>query len=140
MKTGDPLARLPAVIFFLLAISLPLADGILHFGAAASRNGRHEMEQKENRPVDPPSSFYPNRGRIFSQRFFLRRTLIHISNSLKFLAFGVSGVPKVIIGRQGWLFQARENKPPGAGLLRRLVRAGSVRRVEFWGKVFYERG
>jgi len=113
MKVDNPFARLPAVLVFFLAISLPLADGILHFRPQASRSGRQKMEREEKRSNDSFSSFLQRQGRNFADRLFLRGNLIHINNSLKYRIFGVSGVPKVIIGKKGWLFQARVNDLPG---------------------------
>jgi len=48
----------------------------------------------------------------FTNHFFLRSLLIRTQNRLRFKIFNKSPVPKVILGKDNWLFQAKQNLPP----------------------------
>jgi alginate O-acetyltransferase complex protein AlgJ len=139
MKTDHPLARLPAVLTFLVVITLPLAVRIMDLEPEASWRGKQKMEQGKRGSSDSLATFFQRRGRDFTEQLFLRGTLIHANNSLKYMIFGVSGVPKVIIGKQGWLFQARVNADPGTAGYFVSIGPFSSEELEQWKKSLQER-
>jgi len=139
MKAENPSSRLPAVIVFLLVITLPLADRILNLDPGASRGGKQKMERPEKRPADSFTSFFKSQERIFSERLLLRGPMIHINNSMRYRIFGISAVPNVIVGRQGWLFQARENEAPGTARYFPSIGLFSSEELDRWRASIYER-
>jgi alginate O-acetyltransferase complex protein AlgJ len=139
MKAENPSFSLPAVIVFLLVITLPLADRMLHFDAGASRGGRQRMERPKKRPADSFTSFLKSQERIFNEHLFLRGPLIHINNSIRYRIFAISAVPKVIVGRQGWLFQARENEAPGTARYFSSIGPFSSEELDRWRASIHER-
>ena len=139
MKTEARFSKLPAVIAFIFIIAVPLANNILHIRPGSSRPGERKKVRAENHVTDSLSSFFRKLGHNFEKSFFSRLTLNRINNSLKYRIFGVSGVAKVIIGRQGWLFQARVNEVPGTAGYFPSIKPFSPEELDQWGKSLQER-
>ena len=59
-----------------------------------------------------PHDFLKNYETWLNDHFFLRSSLIELQNRLKLNVFNKSPVSKVILGKDNWLFQAKQNLPP----------------------------
>ena len=62
--------------------------------------------------IRSPHDFVKDYQDWFNDHFFLRSFLIRTQNRLRFKIFNKSPVPKVILGKDNWLFQAKQNLPP----------------------------
>lgn len=62
--------------------------------------------------IQSPHKFVKDYQTWFSSHFFLKSLLIRTQNRLRFKIFNKSPVPKVILGKEDWLFQAKQNLPP----------------------------
>src|SRR4030088_1464990 len=68
-----------------------------------------ENRAVETLPPMPDSSKslreYPARfERFFDDRFGMRARLVHIDHWTRAMVFGISPVPKVLLGKSGWLY------------------------------------
>jgi hypothetical protein len=94
------------ITVFVTAITLPLAGLLLQFDAG--------IKLQENRTLATRPEFKLERAALaefparfetyFNDQFGFRRRLIHWLNIGKVLGLGVSSSPKVVLGRDGWLF------------------------------------
>ena len=80
-------------LLFLIFLFIPVFFFILGGGKASSRFDT-SLPEKD----------------AFKNNFVFREALIRANSFLKVKLFGVSAVPKVIIGKDGWLYQARESE------------------------------
>jgi len=91
---------------FALAVALP--------GLALVATWSRTTTRFENRPTAPwpawstaatkPRDFTAAFERAFADRFGGRDALIRLHHGVKAVAFGVSPVPNVMLGREGWLY------------------------------------
>lgn len=107
-------ARLFVVLFFV-AITLPLVGLLLRW---------HVMtEQEENRRLAAFPAISASRAALssfpekftayFNDNFGFRPTLIHLQGLAKLKLFGISTSPRVIVGKDGWLFLSAEYSATG---------------------------
>lgn len=96
-------------LVFVLLLFLPLFGNIFSNGKRAVLPEKEQGKQVE---LITPWALISRFIDEFDSRFVFRDRLIPGYNRVKIKLFGVSPVPKVIIGRSGWLFQARVNKEP----------------------------
>lgn len=90
------------IIFFLLCISLPAVGGL--FGIAGiSHFTENRVLKPFPRSVSPPQAFLHGLDDYISDRFGFRPLLISAVNYAKLL-MRVSGMPRVAIGHDDWLF------------------------------------
>jgi hypothetical protein len=92
---------------FALAVALP--------GAALLGTWSHTLTHFENRPmapwpqVAPTRTFAPAFERAFADRFGGRDLLVQQHHGLLLRAFGVSALPNVLPGRDGWYYWLGED-------------------------------
>ena len=115
-RTFHKMAREPAgtakwrdaalVFCFSLAICLPLAGLVLHLDAGFVLEENRVLASRPEWKLNAAElARYPARFEAyFNDQFGFRRRLIHWLNTVKVAALGVSPSPKVILGRNGWLF------------------------------------
>jgi hypothetical protein len=114
---GHSKSNLGIAIIFLLAIFLP---GI--FQAFLALDPSIYIEEKRNLTEKPSFNFkevsdYPARFQsYFNDHFGFRNLLIRWHNLLKLQIFNSSGSPKVIVGKEGWLFYNGDQARDGASL------------------------
>ncbi|MCP4157897.1 MAG: hypothetical protein GY757_59860, partial [bacterium] len=75
----------------------------------------------------------------YNDNFIFRDTLVHSHLLFKFRCFGVSAVPKVIIGKEGWLFMGKENKTPGSAGYFSSIQPFTRLQLEQWRVALEER-
>lgn len=130
MKDTNVGVKLPLCLVFLTIIFLPLANGFFRFMPEERLREKREPEQKGG---------IQRYTRYFNDRFFFRGPLIRFHNKIKYRWFNVSGVPKVIIGKEGWLFQARKNEEPGTPGYFPSIQPFTPRQLEEWGRLVEQR-
>jgi alginate O-acetyltransferase complex protein AlgJ len=91
---------------FLIAIPLPLVGRVLSLDSGfvldenRTLSSRPELKRNVKDLAEYPAKFEA----YFNDQFGFRKRLIHWLNFTKVAALGVSPSPKVIFGRNGWLF------------------------------------
>ena len=116
MTTTPPLGYLadrPRPAWFGNALATLFVASILVALAGSLRTPR-AVNVFENRTLEPrpamPDSIaslrsYPTRfERYFDDRFGMRAQLVHLDHWTRAMVFGISPVPKVMIGKSGWLY------------------------------------
>jgi alginate O-acetyltransferase complex protein AlgJ len=108
--------RSVGLVAFMAALWLPVIQMCLPFIT--------EYEDTENRELaDPPSlaltdlrRLIPSTESYLSDRFGLRTTLIRWNSILRISLLGVSPIPSVVVGKDGWLFYRSEVLADGNSL------------------------
>jgi alginate O-acetyltransferase complex protein AlgJ len=94
------------IVCFLIAITLPLAGLVLHLDMAFVLDENRELaplpELKWDRAV--LAGFPAQFEAYWNDNFGFRQRFIHWFNTVKVAVLGDSPNPKVILGRNGWLF------------------------------------
>jgi len=92
--------------FFMLVLLLPLAGKLLRSDqtVAASENRRLMRFPKVNLDGKSLTAFPSNFERYFDDQFGFRDQLIHLHHLIKLQWLGVSPTPKVVLGKEGWMF------------------------------------
>jgi len=91
---------------FVTAITLPLAGLLLKFDAGFSLQENRTLATRPELKLERAAlAEFPARFETyFNDQFGFRRRLIHWLNLGKVFGLGVSSSPKVVLGRDGWLF------------------------------------
>ena len=139
MKETNVGVKIPLCLVFLIIIFLPLANGFFHFVPEEQLQEKREPDQPGVFTLDSVFQYIKQYTRYYNDRFFFRAPLIRFYNKIKCQWFNVSGVPKVIIGKDGWLFQARKNEEPGTPGYFPSVQPFTSRQLEEWGRLVEQR-
>jgi hypothetical protein len=126
-------------IVFLVFLCFPLVDSVFKIVPKSDLVEKRKMARK---PVFRFSSCYkfPGQyGRYYNDHFPFRSRLIYWNNFLKLKLFGLSGVGKVLVGKQGWLFMDKPGNYPGTVEYYRSLRLFSRQELEQWKRVLEER-
>jgi len=97
-------------LLFLLLIFLPLADMVFKICEPLPIKEKRRLADTPRFEWRKPWSFLEESESYFNDHFGFRTHLLYQHNRLTVGLFGVSPTDKVIIGRQGWLFMARESE------------------------------
>jgi len=105
-KTRAPLSDLLLVSFFLIAITLPLGAKLVlpDRAVAASENRRLAKFPKLDWKVKTLEAFPAAFEKYYSDQFGFRDRLIRWHHLVKLRVLGVSPSPKVVLGKDGWMF------------------------------------
>ena len=139
MKYRDLTLKFSVCIVFFLILFLPLLDSVFHIAPGQALPEIQKKEAEGNLTQGSVSRSIRQYNKNFENNFFLRRMLIRFHNGLKYRCFGVSGVPKVIAGKDGWLFQALENEKPGTAGYFPSIRPFTQQEMEQWRLALEER-
>ncbi len=105
--------RLLAILFGIV-ILLPLATRIIP--GIEPRSAVRENRKPVARPVlrkEAIKAFPAAYEAFFNDEFGYRDYLIHLNNLVRYELFNVSGVPRVLAGREGWLFYTGGTRAAG---------------------------
>jgi alginate O-acetyltransferase complex protein AlgJ len=100
------------VLIFMIIIFLPLIDDVFHFSSRIESYRVKENRIRTPRPKFEIGSIFPylNKYRkYYEDNFNFRDSLIYGSNLINMTLFNESFVNRVLIGRDKWLFLARES-------------------------------
>ncbi len=97
-------------LLFILLIFLPLADMFLHIGREVPIWEKRKLAARPRFEWQKPWDYLRGCENFFSDHFGFRSWLVQRHNLLTVRCFGASPTDKVVIGRQGWLFMARESE------------------------------
>jgi alginate O-acetyltransferase complex protein AlgJ len=94
------------IAIFLVAISFPLVGSTFHLDTAITLAENRRLASRPELKLDPTAlAEFPARFEAyFNDQFGFRRLLIQWQNLIKVAVLGVSPSPKVILGKNGWLY------------------------------------
>jgi alginate O-acetyltransferase complex protein AlgJ len=113
MKNSGRIGKIIQCAWFLIFLFGTVLAGIFNITG-------EKVIQSENQVLKPgiPLSIESIEGYVkenlknYDRHFFFRNTLIRLNNWLTVKIFNVSPVKTVILGKNNWLFQAKENLSP----------------------------
>ena len=100
------------VLIFMFILFIPLIDGLFRFSEKIESYQLKENRIRIARPEFNIGSLFPYLHKYrdyFQDNFSFRSSLIHGSNLINMTLFNETFVEQVLIGRNGWLFLARES-------------------------------
>lgn len=127
-------AQLAAAALFLAVIALPLLDTLFHFAPETALGENRSLKKYPQLHWKSGSlwkrhlwrelaKFPADFDAAFSDRFGFRATLVRLDGAIKIFAFRLSPTPRVVIGKNGWLYydlaaQNAAERQPGAAAAR----------------------
>lgn len=114
---GHSKTNFAVAVVFLLGLCLPLLWQALPTPYTTS-----ELKERRSLAEWPVFSLhsistYPARfDRYFNDHFGFRNALIHLNTAVRYHVFKSSGSPKVLVGKEGWLFYNANQARDGASL------------------------
>lgn len=97
-------------LLFLALISLPLADMVLRFAPDVAVREKRRLAPAPRFAWRQPLDFLRQGDAYFRDHFGLRGHLVQLHNRIVAGCLGSSPSAKVVVGRRGWLFMARETE------------------------------
>jgi alginate O-acetyltransferase complex protein AlgJ len=121
---------------FLIAVSLPLAGLVLSLDSAFLLDENRVLASRPALKLSAAQlAAYPTKfDAYFNDQFGFRKRLIHLLNYAKVAGLGVSPTPKVILGRNDWLFYGDIDIP-----YYRAVKRFTPRELDAWQKPLEQR-
>lgn len=97
-------------ILFLLLIFLPLADMVFRFAPEVAVLEKRRLAPAPRFAWRQPLDFLRQGDAYFRDHFGFRGLLVQLHNRIAAGCLGSSPSAKVVVGRRGWLFMARETE------------------------------
>jgi alginate O-acetyltransferase complex protein AlgJ len=125
------------IILFITAISLPILAMTFQRGATAVQQEKRQLETFPSLSLNASAlAAFPKKfASYFNDNFGFRQTLIRWQANLEVNWLGVSSSPRVILGKDGWLFYADEYSSEG----RRAIPLFTERELERWRQILEAR-
>ncbi len=136
---GSPPALVRMGLLFLVLVSFPLLNGIFNL---VPSSGVTEKRRLAPPPVFRPASPWDYSRQFtgfFKDHFSLRGHFIYLGSWLKYRLFSTPAVPKVLVGREGWLFLDRLNQQPGTVEYFRSTSLFTEVQLEQWARLLRQR-
>lgn len=129
-------------VIFLLVLAFPYLDGLM---GAKRRTKLFRLQEKRLQSKKPEFrwdnclNYLKELTPYYNDHFRFRWKLIYINNWLKIKYFGVSPLPLVVLGKEGFLYYAKESETLDAVEYYRSVNLFKKNQLEHWRKILQER-
>ncbi len=126
---------LDMVFLFVIIIFFPTLDDVFHITKTPRL---HRLQEQKSLAPKPAFRFdavfdYLKRWRAYYEDYFRpRHQLIYLNNYLYAKYFGISPLPIVLIGKQGWLFMGKQNERVDEIRYYRSLEPFSPEELEHW--------
>ncbi len=130
--------RIIIPVFFLVLL-FPLANSVFNIAPKSELVERRRLAGKPELTLDSLFAFAEPFTRYYNDHFPLRGRFIFWSNLLRLKLFGISAIPKVVVGKQGWLFMHEADAGPSTVDYYRSARLFSRRELAHWAQILEER-
>lgn len=124
---------------FILVIFFPLVDRIFTLSGQSRLVEKRKMTKKPEFRWDMLFRYLNDYTSYYNDYFSFRSDLIFINNLLKVKIFNMSPTPKVLIGKEGWLFYDKPGTQPGTVDYYRSLTLFTPQELEQWKKVLEQR-
>ncbi len=114
--TNASWTRRIGVIAFFLALCLPMLQMLFPFVTEYKDTENRDLADAPSLALTDLSSLIPSTESYLGDRFGLRTTLIRWNSILRVGFLGVSPIPSVVVGKDGWLFYRSEVLADGQSL------------------------
>ena len=89
---------------FFLVLLFPLTNSVFNIAPKSELVERRRLAGKPGFTLNSLFEFPGAYTRYYNDHFPLRDRFIFWNNLLRLKLFGISAIPKVLVGKQGWLF------------------------------------
>jgi hypothetical protein len=96
-------------LLFLLFICLPLLDRVIHFSRPLEIVEKRKLAEKPVFAAGRPFDYLKQYDPYYNDHFAFRTRWIHWNSLLAYKLFKASATPRVVVGKQGWLFMGNIN-------------------------------
>lgn len=125
-------------VFFLFLL-FPLLNSVFNIAPKSELVERRRLAGKPDFVLDSPFEFPGPFTRYYNEHFPLRGRFVLWNNLLRLKLFGISAIPKVVVGKEGWLFLHEAEAGPSTVDYYRSVRLFNRRELAHWKQVLEER-
>ncbi len=126
-------------LVFLLMIFLPLADMALRISSPVAVNEKRKLAAKPRLDLLHPWGMARGYEAYFNDHFGFRTRLLRCYNRLTVAWFRISPNEKVLLGRQGWLFMAKESEKRNELAYFRSLKPFTALELEHWVRMLRQR-
>ncbi len=126
-------------LLFLLVLLFPLAKGVMTPSPKGRLVEKRRMAKQPEFRLDNPFQYAAEYSTYYNDHFTFRGDFIYWHNLAKIKLFNVSPVPRVVLGKDGWLFMARQEKGLNSVDYYRNLRPLRVEELEQWKQILEER-
>jgi hypothetical protein len=126
-------------LLFLIIIFFFFLDHIFLITKRTHLMEKRKIAEKPSFRFDSISSFPQQYTSYFKDFFPLRSTFIYLNNLIKVRCFGISPTPKVILGKQSWLYMGRESDKIDVAAYFRQLKSFSKEELEQWKSLLQKR-
>jgi hypothetical protein len=135
----DPVISGVLVFFFIIIIYFPLVNQVFSLTGQSRLVEKRKMAGKPEFRWNRMFQYLNDYTSYYNDHFTFRGDLILVNNLLKVKFFRVSPTPKVLIGKNGWLFYDKPGIRPGTVDYYRSYTPFSVRELEQWKNLLEQR-
>ena len=133
------MSRKIMALIFLAVLYFPMLDTVFEIVPKANLVEKRRLAAKPDFGRVPVSHYPRQFTAYYTDHFPFRGYLIYLNSLLKFKLFGISAAPRVLVGKQGWLFMEKMDTDPGTVDYYRSQTLFSRRELEQWNHVLEER-
>ena len=99
-------------LLFLVIISFPMLDGLFHIRGEIHLHPLQEKKSRTKKPAfrfDDLFRFFQGYKYYYNDNFQLRSLFIPANNFIKVRCFGISPLPSILLGKEGWIYLHKQN-------------------------------
>jgi alginate O-acetyltransferase complex protein AlgJ len=126
-------------LLFLLFILLPLLNQVFHFVPPYHIFEKRNLAAKPTFDFRQPFSYLQSYEDYYNDHFSFRTRWVRWNNLLTYRLFHVSATPRVVIGKQGWLFLGNAGPFFNEVDYFRNLKPFTARELRFWQVALEER-
>lgn len=126
-------------LLFILLVFLPLADMVLKINRPQPVGEKRKLATQPQFDWRKPWDYLKKYEDYFNDHFGFRSQLVRHHNRLTVRLFDTSPTNKVMVGRQGWLFMARESKTRNELDYFRSLRLFTPEELRHWRNMLHQR-
>jgi hypothetical protein len=105
------------VILFGLLLWIPLIEMVIPIAPAGGRTEKRQMAAVPRFEPKRPTAFLRQIEPYFNDHFGWRDLLVTLNNRIQLRLFHTLPIPKLVVGRNGWIFYRSEAVPDGITIL-----------------------
>jgi alginate O-acetyltransferase complex protein AlgJ len=124
---------------FFLVIVVPLVVGLLNLAPASELVERRRLAVKPELDFHLPFTFPAKYTEYYGDHFPFRGQFIFLHNLINLKIFGLSGINKVVVGKDGWLFLHQLGNKPSTVDYFRSAKLFTREELEDWKRILEER-
>jgi hypothetical protein len=128
----------PVIILFLAFLLLPMVNHWVKLIQPLNLEEKKVIIREPEFRVDPLSDYLKLYQRYYEDNLIYRGYSVYLNNLFKVKVFNKSPLDKVLLGKNKWLFMARESNRDLIGYFRNIYHF-TPKELEYWADVLTER-